>query len=538
MYTTDMLLGWLGDTVISYHPGKLRPDSDGGIKFLEAGSEPLQPDCLYIGTPDAITDAISEKRISSQGACMILCNAERPLPDKMIPAKLTLIETRLPLLSLYNCVSEHLHRFHEWEAGLQEIVYTNGGLQRLLEKAYSELHTTILLVNAGYKHIASVYDPDVFDATANELRANGYQSFDSIQSIQHERTAVWSQDQNHVEYLSGISGNYTMVSMIRYNNNLVARLCVIVNGPERNSYYADLLEILSRFVAEYMFSHQGADYAGNAAFGLLAADLIEFRLTDPEELQQRLKQIKLATRRYYHVMIISFDNASQVMIPWNYIISQLEHIFPFSNITTYKGQILLIIRKMKRGSRLSFDESSLLKLLESYGGYACVSNSSEFLTSLPPIYYQTKDALRLGMAMDPETRIYYYEEYSIFQIIELAAEAAGHNLGSQNLVHLCNNELIALVLYDKKNGTNLVTVLQSYLLHERNTSETAKALYIHRNTMLYKIHKIEEIIGCSLEDPMLRERMLFSCRVLEYMTKYRKEDILVLKRSKMNAEMK
>jgi DNA-binding PucR family transcriptional regulator len=142
------------------------------------------------------------------------------------------------------------------------------------------------------------------------------------------------------------------------------------------------------------------------------------------------------------------------------------------------------------------------------------------------------------MAMDPETRIYYYEEYSIFQIIELAAEAAGHNLGSQNLVHLCNNELIALVLYDKKNGTNLVTVLQSYLLHERNTSETAKALYIHRNTMLYKIHKIEEIIGCSLEDPMLRERMLFSCRVLEYMTKYRKEDILVLKRSKMNAEMK
>ena len=86
-------------------------------------------------------------------------------------------------------------------------------------------------------------------------------------------------------------------------------------------------------------------------------------------------------------------------------------------------------------------------------------------------------------------------------------------------------------MYDKKNGTNLVQVLQTYLVHERNTTETAKALFIHRNTMLYKIHKIEEVIGCSLDDPMLRERLLFSCRVLEYMTRYCKEDILVLKRS-------
>lgn len=133
--------------------------------------------------------------------------------------------------------------------------------------------------------------------------------------------------------------------------------------------------------------------------------------------------------------------------------------------------------------------------------------------------------------MNPQQRIFYYEDYSIYHIIELAAENSRQKLGSRNLVHLCNNELVALVLYDKKHRTNLVQVLQTYLLHERNTSEAAKALFIHRNTMLNKIHKIEEIIDSSLDDPKLRERLLFSCRVIEYMSRYCHEDILVLKRN-------
>lgn len=47
--------------------------------------------------------------------------------------------------------------------------------------------------------------------------------------------------------------------------------------------------------------------------------------------------------------------------------------------------------------------------------------------------------------------------------------------------------------------------------------------------MINKIHKIEEVIGESLENPLLRERMMFSYHVLTYMKQYRKEDILTLK---------
>lgn len=539
-YTPIMLATWLGNTVIHFHQGNHIQAYSGGIRLMDGTEESLNSECVYLGEKKIVANVIEKEKIPKEGIFIISCRDTdtntrggiATAKNFRIPDEMSLIETNLSLFSLYNRVQEHVHQFLQWENRLHDVVYTNAGLQEMLDRASEFLNATILLVNGGYKNIAAVYHPGVHDNTADELRECGYQTFDTIQQIRNQVPLKRGADNEYIEYRSSESNNYTIVRLIHYQDNLVARLCVVLNGPEPNPCYSDLSAVLAAYVAEYMFSSQGADYASNAAFGSLAADLIECRLTDPQELEQRLKQIQLAVRRYYHVMVVSFDSREdRSMIPWNYIISQLEYIFPFSNITTYKGEILLIIRKMKRGSRLTFNQDNLLKILKHYNGYAAVGNASEFLTSLPPVYHQTRDALRLGKEMAPKQRIIYYEDYSIYQMIELAAESARQRLGSRNLVHLCNNEMISLVLYDKKKGTNLTEIAYTYLSLERNTSEAAKALFMHRNTMLSKIKKIEEVIGESLDNPVLRERIMFSYHVLTYMQKYRKEDILTLKRT-------
>ena len=54
--------------------------------------------------------------------------------------------------------------------------------------------------------------------------------------------------------------------------------------------------------------------------------------------------------------------------------------------------------------------------------------------------------------------------------------------------------------------------------------------------MLYKINKIEEIIGQSLDDHLLRERLLFSFHILEYVDKMLHQDPLVLKQDEKRPE--
>lgn len=533
MYTPAMLRFWLTDVVLRVHSGSGRPDFRGGIKLLEGGGDtPLRSDCLYIGEREAVVQAVRTDRLPGRPVCVICAGSCSALEGAPLPKQLWLLETSLSLLPLYNRVQEHVHVFLDWDGRLHEAVYTNAGIQEVLRRASSAFRATLLLVNAGFKHLASVHHPDVQDLAARELQDNGYLSYDTIQAIRRQSALLGGRDQDLMEYVSKESGNYTIVRVVRSRDILAARLIVILPGGEPDPYCSDLAGLLSDYISQYMFSNKSVDYTSNANFGALVADLIEFRLIDPEELEQRLKQIKLATRRYYHVILVSFvDKQEHGSTPWNYVISQLERIFPFSDITTYRGQILLLVRKMNRGVRLSFDEQALTQILEYHDGHAAIGNFSEFLTSLPPVYYQTQGALRLGLAMEPDKRIYYYEDYSVYQIVEMAEQSARQNLGSRNIIHLCHPSLISLVMYDNKTGGNLTDVLYTYLCCERNSAEAAKALYIHRNTMLYKVRKIESVIGQSLDSPLLRERLLFSYRVLEYMRRYRKEDILLRKRN-------
>ena len=57
-----------------------------------------------------------------------------------------------------------------------------------------------------------------------------------------------------------------------------------------------------------------------------------------------------------------------------------------------------------------------------------------------------------------------------------------------------------LALYDSMNGTDLVNVLKSYLDNNGSIQASARQLFVHRNTVMYKIRKIEGILDIDLSD--------------------------------------
>ena len=55
-----------------------------------------------------------------------------------------------------------------------------------------------------------------------------------------------------------------------------------------------------------------------------------------------------------------------------------------------------------------------------------------------------------------------------------------------------------LIDYDKSGNTELTKTLNTYLECSGNGTETAEKLFIHRNTLHYRIEKIEQITGYDL----------------------------------------
>jgi purine catabolism regulator len=53
-------------------------------------------------------------------------------------------------------------------------------------------------------------------------------------------------------------------------------------------------------------------------------------------------------------------------------------------------------------------------------------------------------------------------------------------------------------------GRELIRTLEAYFEHNGNLSQTAEALFVHRNTLIYRMERLATITGLNLDNPETR----------------------------------
>ncbi len=72
----------------------------------------------------------------------------------------------------------------------------------------------------------------------------------------------------------------------------------------------------------------------------------------------------------------------------------------------------------------------------------------------------------------------------------------------REILNYCNSKLSRLEEYDHANGTFLQETLLAYYMNGFNSAKTADALFIHRNSLIYRLKKIEELLEIEITDYM------------------------------------
>lgn len=121
------------------------------------------------------------------------------------------------------------------------------------------------------------------------------------------------------------------------------------------------------------------------------------------------------------------------------------------------------------------------------------------------VYFeQAKSALTYA---PDEQLLCFCLDYSWYCLVEQLKESAA----SMKLIHPAIGKLIQ---YDEENDTELARTLFCYLRCERNTTLTAEELFIHRNTLQYRIHRINSLIHVNLNDADIRSHLMVSYLLL------------------------
>ena len=68
----------------------------------------------------------------------------------------------------------------------------------------------------------------------------------------------------------------------------------------------------------------------------------------------------------------------------------------------------------------------------------------------------------------------------------------------------CDYVLGTLVEYDRSHNADLLHTLRIYLRCNCNAVEAAERLFLHRNSLSYRLQRIEDVLKVDLKDPNVR----------------------------------
>lgn len=89
--------------------------------------------------------------------------------------------------------------------------------------------------------------------------------------------------------------------------------------------------------------------------------------------------------------------------------------------------------------------------------------------------------------------IIFYQDRGIYQLF--------NNLDQNSLVYYCKSVLKDLAYPEEEAMLDLRTTLDVYLKNQSEITQTANELFIHRNTVKYRINRCEEILGVKVDSP-------------------------------------
>ncbi|MHB1126661.1 MAG: PucR family transcriptional regulator [Bacillota bacterium] len=205
----------------------------------------------------------------------------------------------------------------------------------------------------------------------------------------------------------------------------------------------------------------------------------------------------------YHELAIWFENFGLDLTKSNYIV--------ISDLSD-KAEKVRIQREFKRSLQLNHIKSisgfigqyfiaiiPSIDKLESFLSDSFTEGELAFGISQPCIklkdylkgFDQAINAYKIGKIVNKFITI--YDKNSLHQVFSVISD-------NEQVKSYAQNILIPLIEYDNKHKANLIQTATEYLQNNTNQRRTADALYIHLNTLRYRLELIEELTKLNLKN--------------------------------------
>ena len=199
------------------------------------------------------------------------------------------------------------------------------------------------------------------------------------------------------------------------------------------------------------------------------------------------------------------------------VVEILRNIFPAKAkdfVTAVDERSIILVKELREKespeeieklAKIIYDTLTAEALCTVYVSTGTMVND---LKNVSSSYKEAKMALEVGKIFEPDKNIVSYEQLGIGRLI--------YQLPTQ-LCTMFINEVLHGISLDQFDDETLVTV-NKFFENNLNVSETSRQLYIHRNTLVYRLDKLQKLTGLDLRN--FDDAIIFKITIMvsKYMT--------------------
>ncbi|PAD23100.1 CdaR family transcriptional regulator [Terribacillus saccharophilus] len=302
----------------------------------------------------------------------------------------------------------------------------------------------------------------------NQFHAGALLVLEKGESVEIDHTSVL-----------GMEGSRPGINLPIRFGDLVVGVIGITGEPEQIRNYAQLVKMAAELVLEQSFLLERVQWKQRAQSEIVN-QLISEEGLDEEVIKERagLLGINLELPRIAIVMKESNHTETlnqRLVTALQYEISKDDLMgITFNNdIVILKAAPKNVDAFLERLSKVSSGD-----ILIGSGGLA------EHIKQLKSSFDQAKRAILVGSKLRPDMSFYRYEDYQLETILAKLARDEDKDIFSYYRQ-----------LLDQGRKGELIHTLEAYIRESGELSKTAESLFIHRNTLRYRLDKITELTG-------------------------------------------
>ena len=468
------------------------------VEHLDRYDDAMSSDTLYFATLSTLLRWLPQVRPPKpkQLSVVLLCGGEPPAAISALFNNIVCLYTADAFLTTFQLLRESLQESIRFNSQLQEfmeLIAMEDDLNRLAQWVADFYGHPVGLLDNSFTYIALSHREGFAEYGSTELMRDvesGYVCPEHFRHIQEQQNlnllhkhssdpvliTPAGQDfkHYHVPILIGSTTAGAFSLFLRPNEDL---------PPLGQLYLKKIARLISIVLQRMDF------YATNKSsfYTTFFSAMLDGTPDPAQRWEPRLAAYGWPLLPCLHIIAAYFPKAAQRRSELQNLAANLHHIFSGS-IYCIRDNLIVLLCSDQPGH---FSDSYATGRVDSFfvRNDLKIGISSEFhsIYDMAAYYQEALTAIQLGSRFDPEGHFYLYDNLRLYDMISRVAR-------DTDLMSFCYPPFMKLFRYDRENGTELGPTLYLYLLDIKDPSQVCKKLNIHKNTLYFRLKKIQSIM--------------------------------------------